>query len=298
VSVQIVGHSTKVGTLAALRWTLDGADEAIICSAFVRRAGVHLITPQLRSVRSPVRLVATSVFSGSSTLTAMVALHELGTELRVANPRNGTFHPKLYVARHGRTLRALVGSANLTGGLISNVETGVLLDGGRAEPTLGAAWDVAEAYWDHEAAQPWTVPDAPADDEMLEPALLRAIEREVARNPVFKTLTHQRRNLVTEVAPSGVWIETDASRAKGRAAQQIPGWMIQLAWDYLRQHGELTNRHLVASDGLNVKRSAAVLAVLSQLPGVEVARTPGARIRLAPGSRGATALRSQQLGLQ
>jgi hypothetical protein len=31
--------------LDALRWTLVDAEEAILCSAFVKRAGVHLIEP-------------------------------------------------------------------------------------------------------------------------------------------------------------------------------------------------------------------------------------------------------------
>jgi hypothetical protein len=46
--------------------------------------------------------------------------------------------------------------------------------------------------------------------------------------------------------------------------------MFQLAWDYLTSHGSLTNRHLLATDGLNVKRSSAVMAILARLPDVEV----------------------------
>jgi hypothetical protein len=34
--------------------------------------------------------------------------------------------------------------------------------------------------------------------------------------------------------------------------------MIQVAWDWLQAHRTLTNRHLIATDGLNVKRSAEV----------------------------------------
>jgi hypothetical protein len=30
--------------------------------------------------------------------------------------------------------------------------------------------------------------------------------------------------------------------------------MIELAWEYLLKHGELTNRFLLATAGLNVKR--------------------------------------------
>jgi light-regulated signal transduction histidine kinase (bacteriophytochrome) len=36
--------------------------------------------------------------------------------------------------------------------------------------------------------------------------------------------------------------------------------MFTLAYDYLRTHGHLTNRYLVATDGLNVKRSRPAVA--------------------------------------
>ena len=41
-------------------------------------------------------------------------------------------------------------------------------------------------------------------------------------------------------------------------------------------HGTLTNRHLLDKDGLNVKRSSFVCALLARLPGVEIstARRP------------------------
>ena len=46
----VVGHATDVLTLQALRHTLGETPEAILCSAFVRRAGVHLIEPQLTTL--------------------------------------------------------------------------------------------------------------------------------------------------------------------------------------------------------------------------------------------------------
>ena len=49
--------------------------------------------------------------------------------------------------------------------------------------------------------------------------------------------------------------------------------MIQVAWDYLAAHGSLTNRYLLDTDGLNVKRSSFVCALLARLPGVVVAST-------------------------
>lgn len=54
------------------------------------------------------------------------------------------------------------------------------------------------------------------------------------------------------------YVETESSRPKGKPPQLIPAWMMTLAWNYLRTHGQLSNRHLLATDGLNVKRSGAV----------------------------------------
>ena len=46
--------------------------------------------------------------------------------------------------------------------------------------------------------------------------------------------------------------------------------MVQAAWEHLTAHGTLTNTHLLAKDGLNVKRSSAVCALLARLPEVTV----------------------------
>jgi hypothetical protein len=83
---------------------------------------------------------------------------------------------------------------------------------------------------------------------------------------------------VHEVTADGVWVETAASRAKSRSPQLVAAAMIQLAWDVLQSHGSLTNRYLLATDGLNVKRSSFVCALLARLPGVQVA--PSGRIEL------------------
>jgi hypothetical protein len=101
-------------------------------------------------------------------------------------------------------------------------------------------------------------------------------QREIARDPVFLTVTPRRRNLVTDLVRDGLWIETDASRAKGHSAQFVPAWMLTLAWEYLLAHGTLTNRHLLATYGLNVERSSAGCTILARLPGIAVASThPG-----------------------
>jgi hypothetical protein len=65
--------------------------------------------------------------------------------------------------------------------------------------------------------------------------------------------------------------------------------MIQSAWEYLQAHGVLTNRFLLSSDGLNVKRSSFVCALLARLPGVSVASTRPITLALRPGAPGPAA---------
>ena len=88
------------------------------------------------------------------------------------------------------------------------------------------------------------------------------------------TLDQGKPNRVTALMPTGLYVETEASRGKGSRAQLIPAWMFTLAWDCLHTHGRLTNRYLLAPDGLDVKRSNVVCAILAKLPGVTaMART-------------------------
>ncbi len=61
--------------------------------------------------------------------------------------------------------------------------------------------------------------------------------------------------------------------------------MIELAWDWLVAHGTLTNRHLLATGGLNVKRSSLVCALLARLPGVRVVSTRPIELALVDSRR-------------
>jgi len=138
MAVQVDVHREP---LVAVRRALDGADEAVLAVAFVQQRGVNLLDRQL--VRLPSgRLVAKTVF-GSTTAQGLEGAQRHGLGVRVFNPPRGTFHPKLYVARHGDRLAAAVGSANLTSGLVANAEAVALLYGSDAEPALRELWDLA-----------------------------------------------------------------------------------------------------------------------------------------------------------
>ena len=59
----------------------------------------------------------------------------------------------------------------------------------------------------------------------------------------------------------------------------MPAWMLHTAWEHLKATGSLTNRYLLAPDGLNVMRSSTVCALLARLPGVEVVATRPIELR-------------------
>jgi hypothetical protein len=190
--------------------------------------------------------------------------------VRVLNPARGTFHPKLYLARHGDQLAAALGSANLTSGLVANIEVIAVISGSTTLPELRRLWDLAESWWDHHDAVDWRADVIAAPAEVLDPDLLRLIEASIAPNTEILTLADGKPNLITDITPDGLWVETERTRVAGRPPQLVEAWMIQVAWDRLIAHGSLTNRFLLSTDGLNVKRSSFVSALLSRLPGVEV----------------------------
>lgn len=97
------------------------------------------------------------------------------------------------------------------------------------------------------------------------------IEVIASETPSVDTVGHGEPNQIVEVRPEGVMITT--AQTSG-APQLVPAWMFEVAWSHLKEHGLLESRFLQASDGLNVKRSAAVMAVLARVGGVRSATRP------------------------
>ncbi len=266
--------------LAAVRGTLLSADDALLCVAFVQERGLHLLEKELKELRDRggrARLLVTTTFQ-TTTQGGLGLAAGLGMEVRSLNPGGGTYHPKLYLGLGGSRLRAVIGSANLTGGLATNVEVAVALDGRRDEPSLAKAWDFAQALWSDPRSVAWTPAAAEASEETLEPYLLAAISAAQRADPVFMTLgPTPRANRVVEVTQSEVLVETERSLARRGGAESIPAWMFNLAWEWLRAKGQLTNRTLL--DELRVHRSSAVCAILARVPGVEACARPNITLR-------------------
>lgn len=83
------------------------------------------------------------------------------------------------------------------------------------------------------------------------------------------TVADGRPNHIVDVRRSGVLVHTEKSQRDG-SPQEVPAWMVEVAWEHLRQTGRLSQSHLVATDGLNHKRSAFVMAPLAHFPGVRI----------------------------
>lgn len=110
------------------------------------------------------------------------------------------------------------------------------------------------------------------EDEGLSMVLLDRLRAVAPPGTVVLTLANDQPNWVVDVSSDGVRLETGRSRRMGSGPQLVPGWMIQRAWDHLASHGSLTNSELLDTQGLNVKRSSAVCALLARLPEIEVVK--------------------------
>jgi hypothetical protein len=266
--------------LHAVRGALADADDVFLCVAFVQEKGIHLLEKELEGLRrrkARSRLLVTTTFQTTSP-SALSMASRLGLDVRVLNPGSGrTFHPKLYLGSSAAGASAIIGSANLTGGLATNLEAAVALRGARGDVPLARAWEWAEELWGDERVERWTPHAAESIEEPFEPGLYAALAAEVRRDPVFMTLgSSPRPNRVVELTPVEVHVETERSLERASGAEPIPAWMFNLAWERLRTHGTISN--VVLLNDLRVHRSSAVCAILGRLPQVE--RVPGKEIVL------------------
>jgi hypothetical protein len=218
---------------------------------------------------------------GSTSLAALDAMHGLGVSLRVLNPGGGTYHPKVFLGRAGKRLSAVVGSGNLTSGLVANVEAGTRLRGIASDAALSQLWGWANDTWQDPRSVPWTPVDQEVHEEEIEPELLGFIQAQVRDDPKLYTLGPMPKpNVVREATPAGLWVETERSLGAKRPPQLIPPHMLNLAWDALRSRGELSNRDLL--EELRVHRSSFVCAMLAKVPGVEVVSSRPVLLRYRP----------------
>lgn len=278
MAIDVVSTWPDGDLLPALRSLLVDADEALLCVAFVNRKGVSLIDAELNEVakRGRCRLLLTSVFGGGEsgfTAPAVHHLQNLQVDLRVLNWKGGTYHPKMYLGRSGDQIHALIGSANLTSGLLTNAETAVRLHGNQEWPPLAKSWGIAEQLWNHPAARDWES-DQPAAAEGMSSELELLLRSHLPSE--VTTLGRGAVNRVDRVTNTGVYVET---RRSAGHPELVDAWMLDLAWEELQRTGVLTNSWLL--NEARVFRSSFVCAALTHLPGVEVVSTRPIELRLS-----------------
>jgi HKD family nuclease len=266
--------------LQHVRQTLAESSSALMCVAFVQERGIHLLADEMKALQGAkknVRLLVTTTFASTDT-SALGMAWQLGAEVKVLNPGTGSFHPKVYLGTTSGSMQAVIGSANLTGGLATNVEVGVWMKGDSSDQPLARVREFSERLWSDPRAERW-LPGSASEPtlETFGDDLFPALTRAVRSSPEFLTLgAKPQRNLVVDLSRDGLLVETERSKAQTGGAAPIPAWMFNLAWEYLRTHGELTNTVLL--NDLRVHRSSAVCAILARLPGIE--RVPGRQITL------------------
>ena len=181
--------STKQGgLLRAVRSTLSNADEAILCVAYVNEPGVHLLGKELQHLGKNARLLATTAF-GTTTAGALNTAHAFGVQVKILNPAASSYHPKLYLGQRSNEASAVIGSANMTGGLVNNVEVASELVGDISDPALREAREWAEDQWHDPRAAMWT-PCSPGGNERprFSEDLLGLLREEIDHIHVFMTL--------------------------------------------------------------------------------------------------------------
>lgn len=258
--------------LSSVRALLTSSDDSLLCVAFAQARGVHLISRELESGarRGRARVLVTTTLGASSEV-ALHALRDGGASVRVLNPGGSTYHPKVYLGRRDGRTTAIVGSANLTSGLVANVEAATVLRGRDDEPPVAELWSWAEGLWTDPRTSDFVETGAPRDEE-IEPELLAMLHEASRLTPVVYTLGPSAQpNRIAEVTASGLWVETTRSAARNTGPQVVSPRMLNLAWDVLRARGRLTNREML--DELRIHRSSFVCAVLARLPGVRVTST-------------------------
>jgi HKD family nuclease len=184
LEVRFVGNEGEtVGRV--LESILADAEEARVAVAYARPSGLEELPAieQFAKNAKPLRFLAGVDFQLTD-LSLIERLHvPPSSESRVywlqAAPdgKVRNFHPKVYVARKGREVQALVGSSNFTaGGLRKNAEANLLIQGSQDEPAVRQILEFHEQFWSSPFAVPVSAPLRQTYDRLQ----ARRVEAEVA----------------------------------------------------------------------------------------------------------------------
>jgi len=165
-SFEFIDNTGPNSVLDNLRRMTRRATRVDIAVAFISAAGLNRLLPALQQVaaRGAVR-VLTGLYQGITDPQALRTLLRVQAQTRgrlsVRVSRESKFHRKVYLVKGGNTVKAVIGSSNLTGdGLTSGGELNVYLSapaGSAPMRRLLGAFDVA---WDDRAV--------PLGDEIID----------------------------------------------------------------------------------------------------------------------------------
>lgn len=102
------------------------------------------------------------------------------------------------------------------------------------------------------------------------PELYALLKKAVSEGMIIATLSAGNPNRISSLDRTGILVETGRTQVEGTGPQLVPAWMIEAGWNRLKERGRLSHAELVATNGLNVKRSSFVCALLARLPAVTV----------------------------
>src|SRR4051812_17186021 len=95
------------------------------------------------------------------------------------------------------------------------------------------------------------------------PELYALLQENLREGDVVATLSTGNPNRISSLDRTGVGVETGRTRVEGTGPQLVPAWMVEAGWQRLKGRGRLSHAELLATNDLNVKRSAFVCAVLA-----------------------------------
>jgi hypothetical protein len=110
----------------------------------------------------------------------------------------------------------------------------------------------------------------------------RRVNHAVQPGDIVTTLSQGQPSIIAAVGPDGIELETERSRQRGASPQHVPFWMIERVWEHLVAHGTVTLEYMLATDGLNVKRSAFVAALLARFDDVRVSSSRPVTLEYRP----------------
>lgn len=111
------------------------------------------------------------------------------------------------------------------------------------------------------------------DDDLFD-----RIVRSVEVGETIRTLGKGEANQVLAIDRDGILVSTVRSKERGSGPQRVPAWMVVRAWKQLLLHGSLSRESL--TEGLGVKRSSFVCALLARFPEIEVANRKPIQLRV------------------